>query len=290
LQKIVSSKSLFQGRFAALALKLTDADVLLFYTFSLLAVGYIQRFLDAYLHGAQRSAFEVAVTYEVNAGELLAFVAIYSILKSKIDTVRLSRVDFAVISACAMFFLPPNPSLPFVGATIAGLYFWRRHPCNAQLGSAGQLWLAISFYRFWGRHFFQIVSAPIIQAEAFVIAKAGQLFGFGLSLDGIRLYSPNGSFVFILEGCSSFHNASLAVLIWLSLIKLAGAKVSGSELMALGVGILAIVCLNVLRILLMTPSGEAYLFWHEGSGATIFSCLTLGAIAGPTIISLRLRS
>ncbi len=289
MQKIASSKSLVQARLAALPLKLADADVLLFYTFALLAVGGIQRFLDAYLHGAHRSAFDVAVTHEVNAGELLAFVAIYSVLKSKIDTIRLSIVDFIIIAACAMFFLPPKPSLPFLGATIAGLYFWRRRPYNAQLASAGQLWLAISVYRFWGRQFFQIVSAPLIQAEAFIIAKAGQLFGFGLSLDGIRLHSPNGWFVYILEGCSSFHNASLAVLIWLSLIKLAGTKVSGSKLMALGVGILAIVCLNALRILLMTPSEEAYLFWHEGSGATLFSCFTLGAIAVPTILSLRLQ-
>jgi hypothetical protein len=68
---------------------------------------------------------------------------------------------------------------------------------------------------------------------------------------------------------------------------MAGAKANGSKLMALGVGILAIVCLNALRILLMTPSEEAYHFWHEGSGATIFSCLTFGAIAVPRIISLR---
>ncbi len=289
MQKIASSKSLVQARLAALPLKLADADVLLFYTFALLAVGGIQRFLDAYLRGAHRSAFDVAVSHEVNAGELLAFVAIYSVLKSKIDTIRLSIVDFIIIAACAMFFLPPKPSLPFLGATIAGLYFWRRRPYNAQLASAGQLWLAISVYRFWGRQFFQIVSAPLIQGEAFIIAKAGELFGFGLSLDGIRLHSPNGWFVYILEGCSSFHNASLAVLICLSLIKLAGTKVSGSKLMALGVGILAIVCLNALRILLMTPSEEAYLFWHEGSGATLFSCFTLGAIAVPTILSLRLQ-
>ena len=289
MTKIASSKSLVHGRLAAIPLKLADADALLFYTFALLSVGVIQRFLDAYLHGVQGTAFDVAVTHEVNAGELLAFVAMYSVLKSKIDTVRLSRVDFAVISACAMFFLFPKQSLPFVGATIAGLYFWRRRPYNAQLASAGQLWLAISVYRFWGRQFFQIVSAPVIQAEAFVIAKAGQLLGYGVSLDGIRLHSPSGWFVYILEACSSFHNASLAVLVWLSLIKLAGAKVSGSKLVALGAGILVIICLNALRILLMTPSEEAYHFWHEGSGATLFSCFTLGAIAVPTILSLRLQ-
>ncbi len=290
VQKIASGKSLVQARLASASLKLADADILLFYTFALFAVGGVQRFLDAYLHAAQRTAFDAVILHEVNAGELLAFVALFSVLKSKAAAVRLSRVDLVIISACAMFFLFPKQSLPFVGATIAGVYFWRRRPYNAQLASAGQLWLAISVYRFWGRLFFQVVCAPIIQAEAFVIAKVGQLLGLGLSLDGIRINSPNGWFVYLMDGCSSFHNASLAVLVWLSLVKLAGSRVSGSKLMALGIGILAIVCLNALRILLMTPSEEAYLFWHEGSGATLFSCLTLGAIAIPTTISLRLRS
>ncbi len=275
-----------QGRLASSKLKLTDADVLLFYTFALFAVGGVQRFLDEYSKGVQPA---VSSLFAVNAGELLAFVAIYSVLKAKIDIVVLSRVDFTIISVCAMFFLLPQRTLPFAGATIAGLYFWRRRPYNARLASAGQLWLAISLYEAWGRMLFNIVSAPLIQLEAFVIAKIGQWIGAGLSLDGIRIYSPSGWFVFILEGCSSFHNASLAVLIWLSLIKLAGAKVSGSKLVALGVGVLAIICLNVLRLLLMTPSEEAYNFWHGASGAIIFSCLTLGAIAVPTAISLRPR-
>ena len=286
VQKIMSRNSFGQSRFAAASLKLADAEVLLFYTFALLAVGAVQRLLDA----AQRSAFDVIAMHEVNAGELLAFFAIYAVLKIKVDAIHLSKVDLVIISSCAMFFLFPKQSLPFVGATIAGIYFWRRRPYNEQLVSVGQLWLAISVYRFWGRLFFQVVCAPLIQAEVFVIAKAGQWLGFGLSLDGIRLTSPNGWFVYLMDGCSSFHNASLAVLVWLSLIKLAGSKVSGSKLMALVIGILAIVCLNALRILLMTPSEEAYNYWHEGRGAMLFSCLTLAAIAIPTTLSLRLSS
>ncbi|MGH7783242.1 MAG: hypothetical protein ACREO5_05310, partial [Candidatus Binatia bacterium] len=275
-----------QGRLAASPLKLTDADVLRFYTFALFAVGGVQRFLDAYSQGVQTA---VSSLFAVNAGELLAFVAIYSVLKAKSDIVVLTRADFAVISVCAMFFLVPERTMPFAGATIAGVYFWRRRPYNAQLASAGQLWLAIALYETWGRVLFKIVSAPVILFEASVVAKAGQWIGAGLSLDGIRLYSAKGWFVFIMDGCSSFHNVSLAVLVWLSLVKLAGAKVRGSTLMALGVGILAIICLNVVRILLMTPSEEAFQFWHGGSGAIIFSCLTLAAIAVPATISLRLR-
>jgi hypothetical protein len=286
VQKIASSISLIQGRFAASLPKLTDGDVLLIYTFALLAGGVIRRVQNTYLHAEETTTFFSAAT-QINAGELLAFFAIATVLRSKIDPVRLSKFDYVVTSVCALFFLLPKQGLPFVGATIAGLYFWRWRPPNAQLASAGQLWLAISAYRFWGILFFQIVAVPIVQVEAFVIGKIGQLLGFGLTVEGVRLYGPNGWFVYVMEGCSSFHNSSLAVLVWLSLIKLAGSKVSGSNLMALGIGILAIFCLNVLRILLMTPSEEAYHFWHEGGGATLFSCLTFGAIAGPTFLSLR---
>jgi len=190
-----------------------------------------------------------------------------------------------------MLFLPPvSQHFAFLGATIAGLYFWLRRPHNAQLAQVGQLWLAISVYESLGRLFFKLVSAPIIQAEVSIIAKVGPLLGFAVSLDGIRLTSPNGWFIYILESCSSFHNVSLAILVWLSLVKLGRAEIRGRQLIALGAAILAIICLNVLRILLMTPSQEFFFFWHDGNGTIIFSCLTFLAVAVPTGASLRLPS
>ena len=281
MQRILSKESLVQGRLAASRLKLADTDVLLFYTFALFAIGSVQRFLDG---------DTIASLFEFNAGELLAFFAIYSVLKSKIDTVVLSRADFAIISACALFFLlPVSQHFAFMGATIAGLYFWLRRPRNAQLVHVAQLWLAISLYESLGRLFFKFVSAPIILGEVYIIAKIGPLLGFAVSTDGIRLTSPNGWYIYILESCSSFHNVSLAVLVWLSLVKLARAEVRVAQLFALGAAILAIICLNVLRILLMTPSQESFYFWHGESGTNIFSCLTFLAVAVPTVISLRLR-
>jgi exosortase/archaeosortase family protein len=281
VQKILWRESLFRRRSSASLLKLTDAKVLLFYTVALFFIAGVQRFLD----GAP-----VASLFEFNAGELLALVAIYSILRSKNDAVILSRVDFAVISACAMFFLlPVSQHFAFLGAAFAGLYFLLRRPRNAQLFQVGQLWLAIALYESLGRLFFKLVSAPIIRAEVSFIAKAGPLLGFAVSMDGIRLTSPNGWFIYILERCSSFHNVSLAVLVWLSLIKLGRTEVKAGHLIALGAAIVGIICLNGLRILLMTPSQESFTFWHEGSGAIIFSCLTFLAVAVPTAISLGRR-
>jgi len=258
-------------------LQLTDKAVLLFYTFALFVITGFQRFLD-------RDPTEPVL--DANAGEFLAFIAVYTVLKPNV--VSLSRVDLAVIAACAMFFLAPvSQHFVFVGATIAGIYLWLRRSDDAQLTNVAQLWIAIAVYESWGRLFFKLVSAPVIQAEVYLIAKAGLLLGFPLSVDGIRLVSQSGWYIYILDSCSSFHNASLAVLVWLSLIKIGEAEIKRPQFFALGVAVVAIIGLNMLRILLMTLSRESHYFWHIGTGTTIFSILTLLAVAVPTTISLR---
>ena len=284
MEKILPVEPIGRARSAVFPLRLTDADVVLLFAFAFLAVGGIQRFADAYAQGAFPAFASMFST-----SELLALLAIYSVCKSENGSIVLSKLDFVVIAACALFLLLPSQRLPFIGATAAGLYFWRRSPRGGQLASVGQLLLAISCYELWGPLVFKILSAPVIQAEVSVVSNFGRWLGFNLSLDGIRLVSANGWSIFMMEGCSSFHNVSLAVLVWLTLIKLGEAKATGVTMIALCAGIIGIICLNGLRILLMTPSEEAYVFWHDGNGAVIFSCITLALIAFPTIASMRLR-
>ncbi len=284
--RTAKESSIVRGLSAKAWFRPTDADVLLVYVLALFAAGGIQHFLWTYSDSALQ-AFRSRSLFEVNVGEFFAFVAIYSLIKGKSGDIALTKIDFFTLSAGAMFFLPPEPlHLPFIGATIVGIYLWRRRPYSPQLASVGQLLLAVSAYEIWGPLFFRLVSAPIIQLEVALIAKAGQLLGFGLETDGILLRSPSGWSVFIMDACSSFHNVSLAVLVWLSLLKLARVEPKRWQLAALALGVIAIIGLNALRILLMTPSEEGYVFWHEGAGAILFSCLTLAAVAVPTTVSL----
>ena len=286
MEKILPVKPIGQARSAVFLLRLTDADVVLLFAFAFLAVGGIRRFADAYAHGVLQ-----AFASMFNTSEFLALLAIYSVCKWEDHSIVLSKLDFVIIAACALFLLLPTQRLPLIGATAAGLYFWfwRRSLPGVELASVGQLLLAISCYELWGPLFFRVVSAPVMRAEVSVAANFGRWLGFNLGLDGIRLVSPNGWSIFMMQGCSSFHNVSLAVLVWLSLIKLGGAKATRLTVMALCAGITGIICLNGMRLLLMSPSEEAYLFWHNGNGAIIFSCVTLAVIAFPTIASMRLR-
>jgi exosortase/archaeosortase family protein len=266
---------------------LRDADVVLAYALALLLAAVCGRLLS----DGQSRAFDASAIAQLlafNAGDALALAAMASLALSGRATLRLRGLDYAVLGVASLFFLPAAPqNLPFLGATLAGLYFWLFRSDCRELVSLGQLWLAVSGYETWGRVFFRLVSVPVLRFETAMITKAGQALGLGLSAEGELLRSPNGWSVYILEACSSFHNVSLAVLVWLSLLKLAGESVGRAKLAALAVGVGLIVALNVSRILLMTLSETQYEFWHHGDGASVFSCLTLAAIALPTLRSMR---
>ena len=259
-----------------------DAAILLLYSVALCVIAGVER----YLVGSSSDGL-----VDFNAGEILALCAIYSVVTAKATEVALSRADLAVISACALLMLlPVSQHFAFLGAGAAGLYFVLRNPRSAPLSQVGLLWLALSFYESFSQLLFKFVSASWIQAEVRFVAWTGPFLGFPITRDGIRLVSPNGWFIFMLEQCSSFSNIALAILLWLSLLTLAGAEIHRRHLVALGVAALSIFLLNALRVLLMTPSQPDWHFWHEGTGALIFSGVTFLAVALPTALSLRSRA
>lgn len=263
----------------SIALKFGDADILLLYSAALFVISGVQKFLEG-------ASFNVL--FEFNAGEMLALCAVYIVVKSKSGAIALTRTDLAVIAACSLFMLPPvSQHFAFFGASLAGLYFLLRKPRDSRLFDVGLLWLALSTYETFGRLLFKLISGPLMQLELFFIAKIGPWLGFSFVRDGIRLVSPSGWYVYMMEQCSSFHNISLALLIWLSLLKIASAEVRRPQFVALGVAIFSIILLNAFRVMLMTLSPPAHYFWHFGAGSLLFSSATFLAVALPTAVSLR---
>jgi hypothetical protein len=276
----VSAKRLI--RIPALAFipsKFGDAEIVLLYSLALFLIALAHRFIG-------NAAFDIV--FEFNAGEVLALCAIYVTVKPRTADVVLSRMDLGVIAACSLLMLPPGSQhFAFLGASVAGLYFVLRRPNDPTLNQVGLLWLAIAGYESFGRLFFKLVSGPLMQLELVFIAKIGPFLGFHFFKDGIRLVSSSGWYVYMMDRCSSFHNISLAVLIWLSLLKIAGADIRRRQFVALGVATLSIIVLNAIRFMLMTISPGVYYFLHDGVGTLIFSCATFFAVAMPTAFSLR---
>ena len=192
-----------------------------------------------------------------------------------------------MISGAALLLASPFSVHPaFAGAGLAGLWLMLRRRGDARLVAIGQLWLALGAYVSFGRLLFPLISEAIVRFELEFIAGYGRIAGFRLP-DGIPLVASDGWFITLIERSSSFDTLSLAVLLWLSLTRLAGADVRRRQLAALGVAVVSVLLLNATRLMLMTSARENYAFWHDGTGAVLVCAATVLAVLLPTAISLR---
>ena len=260
-----------------------DAAILLLYSVAICVIAGVERFIvGASLDGL----------VDFNAGEILAICAIYSVVTAKTAEhhalPRRSRGHLSLRAApaaarVAAFRFPSGPASPgstLCSATRASRRF-RRWVGSGSRSPSTSPSVSSSSNSSRGRGF---------KRRFFSRRGSVRFWVFRSRRDGIRLVSPNGWFIYILESCSAFSNISLAILLWLSLLTLAGAEIHRRQLVALGVAALSIFLLNALRIVLMTPSQPAWYFWHEGTGALIFSGVTFVAVALPTALSLRPRA
>ena len=238
---------------------------------------------------AQRHLLEPAQTaqhlVEFNIGEAFGLAACVSLVLTAPRRVALGRTDLAVLLVAALAWFVPEHHGVYLATTLAGMWFLLARRSDRLLRDLSHMWLALSVYELWGKLLFKLAYQLIEVFEVAVIHRFGRLLFDGIAVDGARISVRGDWSVVLLEGCSSFHNLSLTVLIWLSILKIARHPADAAAARALGVSACLVVAVNVTRILAMLPSREAYLFWHDGAGATV---VALGSVAA-AIVPILLR-
>ena len=122
--------------------------------------------------------------------------------------------------------------------------------------------------------------------EVALMASVGRLAFPELRADGGNLSARPGWSVTMLEGCSAFHNLSLAALLWLCVLKIAGRRADRGALMALAASASLVVAINVARILAMLPSPDAYHFWHDDAGSVAVALASVAAAVVPVVVQV----
>ncbi|MCJ2123137.1 hypothetical protein [Methylobacterium sp. J-077] len=228
---------------------------------------------------------------EFNVGEAFGLAAILSLMLSgphKIPT--LAGSDIAVLLLSALAWFVPEQHGVYLAMTLAGSWFLLKSRSHPRLAGIGQIWLALSVYELWGKLLFKIAYQAIEVIEVGMIYRVGRLFYTDLGVEGASLsVRPDWSIV-ILEGCSSFHNLSLTVLIWLSILKIAEQPASQTAFRALGMSACLVVAINLTRILLMVPSRETFIFWHDGAGSSVVALASVLAAIAPILLGAERRT
>ena len=222
---------------------------------------------------------------EFNVGEAFGLAASLSlILSGPSRSDALTRSDIAVLLLSALAWFIPEQHAVFLATTLAGTWFLLSARSDRWRADIGQVWLALSIYELWAKLLFKVAYQVIEVIEIELIYRVGRLIYGGIALSGASLAVRADWSIVILEGCSSFHNLSLAVLIWLSILKIAERPVSPAAFRALGLSACCVVAINIARILAMLPSREAYLFWHDGAGSSLVALSSVAAAIVPVLL------
>lgn len=212
----------------------------------------------------------------VGAGELLALAVLFVIAFRLGDEDVLSPSDLWTMAIAGLAFALPMRLIALAPLAAVGAKFVFRE--DPRLRSIGALLLALLFYECLGPLLFHVLSPIALKAEALLVQAFLVPFG-GFSRDGLVISGgANGHGVAIEEGCSAFHNLSLATLIGLALIKLETLTMKPLHWWILAAMAVASVALNVVRIAMMAQSYPMYDYWHNGPGVPIVQMAMLGTL------------
>lgn len=267
---------------ACLPVRAASWAVLMFSVGTALSAG-LQRHLDP-TQGPQH-------LIELDVGEAFASAAILSLLLAHPGAKPgLTRVDFVVLVVCALAWFLPEFHAVYLGMTLAGAWLLFGSSRKGALRQIGQVWLALSFCQLWSKLAFKMFYLVIEPYEVGLVARIGRWVFPDLHTAGAYLSTGTDWSVVMLEGCSAFHNLSLAALLWLCVLKIGGRQMDGGAFAALAVSAVLVAAINVARVLAMVPSRTAYAFWHDGSGSAYVALASVVVSVLPIMIRVERRA
>ncbi len=203
--------------------------------------------------------------------QYLAWYVIFRLLLAS-DRAPAARLrDFLMIAAfCLLVFLPTSKMI-WVAATGIAFYWWLFNAGDLKVRAAGTVLVALSVQELWGHILFNLITMPLLRAEAAVVGTLMEAIRPGTAWHDNAVTGPSGFTIVIINSCSSFHNLSLALLCWVTISRLWHQNWRGLDFVfgaAIGV---TMILFNVTRICLMSWNVDLYHYWHDGVGAEMFA-------------------
>ena len=219
----------------------------------------------------------------VGVFQLMAWYAIFRLLASSDPAPVAQLREFLIAAALCSLVLVPSSRMIWVAALGVAILSWVFNGGDPKLRAAGIVLGALSVQESWGPIFFKLFILPLLRAETAVVGTMLQPIRAGTLWRDNVIIGPSGHGIVVYDGCSSFHNLSLAALCWLTVRSLQDRRWSVRDFVIGCLVGITIILLNVTQLCLMAWDGNLYRYWHDGAGAQIFG---VGASATILLISL----
>ncbi|MCJ8338153.1 MAG: hypothetical protein MJK10_06745 [Pseudomonadales bacterium] len=238
---------------------------------SILAQVFAVGFLTALTTGFQQNAIIwLAITAScylrwraVSTRQLRPVVADNSLAE------RSYRKQHLICLLLALLLVIPSATLSWLICALAALAWRLNSRIKTSDYSAAVLMIALA------------LREPVSQLSLSLFAE--QILGFDSFLSSLLLsgkipsaqmgniIASNNFNLLILTGCSAFNNASLALLLWLTICLFLHQEATAADSWRVLILLVLVVLSNSLRLSLMTESIEDYQYFHRGTGATVFN-------------------
>jgi exosortase/archaeosortase family protein len=200
----------------------------------------------------------------------------------------LRRLDRGILAAALLLALLPLNFAGAIGLLATGGYLCGSSASGTPARRLAIVMVALTGPLIWGRVLLALIGPKLLSVDAHV---AGFLADVPVSGNIVPFHDGTGS-LYVALSCSSVHNMSLAVLLFVTLTQLQRLKMNTALIAAGGAAMLAMAAINMLRLATMARYPEHFAFVHTGWGGTLFgvaSFVTAAVIIGAGTVAARPR-
>ncbi|WP_019833295.1 exosortase/archaeosortase family protein [Sphingomonas sp. PR090111-T3T-6A] len=182
------------------------------------------------------------------------------------------RMDRTVCTlVLALSFIPFNFAAA-IGLLLNGVYLAFTSPDRSAARRMAIVMLALTGPLIWGRFLLALMGPELLGLDA---RLAGLVAGTPVQGNVVELHG--GGRLYVALGCSSVHNMSLAVLLFITLTQMLRLRYTRRMVMTGVMAALAMAMVNVLRLAALARFPQYFDLLHTGWGGALFGVLSFVA-------------
>lgn len=228
-------------------------------------------------------AAAIGDAFDVSAVVWIAAAAGLLLYRGQLDPAAPSRRDFAVAGLLLPLLLAPLGQAAWLAATLACLYLLAQGMPAGPRRRGVVILLATTVPMLWSPTVFQLFSAPLLRADAWLVS---QLVGTP-RLGNMVGFVHGGGYLVVFPACSSLANMSIAMLCWVAVGQLVGHAWTRHDIGWALLICAVMVAANVGRMSVMALSAGHYLAMHGPGGDAFVNVATTAAVVVLSLAGVR---
>ncbi len=191
------------------------------------------------------------------------------------DVTPMRRGDGLIIAVMAILALLPIQAAAAVALLIAAIWMLLTSPRASRGRRVGAVLLALTTSLIWGHVMLMLLGDVLVRLDArFVAWLAGST-----AHDNLVDFTSGGGNMMIAYACSSLHNMTMAIQMWVAMTALLRIPVGPKSLLVGLAAVVANVMVNGIRLTTIAHDRAAYDYWHIGAGGAMFAWLAVVVVA-----------